>query len=66
MDINNTFTYHAPKNDQPARYERLRDEAKFLAKLIDSSCPQSAERTIALRKLQECIMFANASIAINE
>ena len=66
IDIDNIFTYHPPKNDQPERYEILRNEAKKLAHLINDKCPDSAEKTIAIRKLQECIMNANASIAINE
>jgi len=66
MDINNTFTYHSPKNDQPERYENIRENAKLLANIINDLCPDSAEKTIAFRKLQECVMYANASIAINE
>lgn len=66
MDINSAFTYHAPKGDQPARYQEVRDNAKQFANLIERNCPPSSERTLALRKLQECVMWANASIAINE
>lgn len=66
MDINSAFTYHAPKEDQTVRYVEIRDNAKQFAKLIEHDCPPSSERTLALRKLQECVMWANASIAINE
>lgn len=64
--IDNTFTYHAPKGDQPARYEALRSKARELARLIEASCPESREKSLAMTKLQECTMWANASIAINE
>jgi len=64
--LERVFTYHAPKGDQPIRYELLRDNAKDLAILIAQMCPESRERSLAFAKLQECVMFANASIAINE
>ncbi len=66
MDIENTFKYHPPKDDQTERYEKIRDNAKFFAQFINVNCPNSAEKTIAFRKLQECVMYANAAIAINE
>ena len=66
MDIYSAFTYHAPEENQTALYVEIRDNAKQFAKLIERNCPPSSERTLALRKLQECAMWANASIAINE
>ncbi len=66
MDINNIFTYHPVKDDQAERYEEIRNCAKSFAHLIDANCPNSPEKTLAIRKLQEAVMYANASIAINE
>jgi hypothetical protein len=64
--INETFMYHAPKPGQSARYEWLRSSAKSMALQIARMCPNSRERSLALTHLQECVMFANAAIAINE
>jgi hypothetical protein len=64
--INNNFTYHAPKDDQQARYESLRSVAKDLAVLINSYCKESREKSLAMTKLEEAVMWANASIARNE
>jgi hypothetical protein len=64
--IENIFTYHSPKNDQPARYEALRSYAKGFALLIESSCKDSREKSLAITNLQQAVMWANASIAINE
>jgi hypothetical protein len=64
--IERQFTYHSPKGDQPERYERLREMAKALAYGIDDCCPESREKSLAMTKLKESIMWANASIAINE
>jgi len=65
-EINEWFTYHSPKDDQPMRYGIIRDLAKDLAVTICFNVPPCADRTAALRKLRECVMTANAAIAINE
>lgn len=61
--IENNFTCHAPKEGQSEKYETLRDRAKQLAYLIESLCPQSREQSLAFTKLEECVFWANASIA---
>ena len=65
-DITKRFTYHAPKGDQPARYELIRDKARELAELMNGSCPESREKSLAMTRLEEAVMWANASIARNE
>jgi hypothetical protein len=64
--IENTFTYHPPFGTQTQRYQDLREEARTLAKLIQEACPESREKSLALTELQQAVMWANASIAINE
>lgn len=64
--IENNFTYHSPKNDQPRRYEGLRERAKELAYLIEAYVPNSHEKSLALTKLEEAVMWANSGIARNE
>lgn len=64
--IEKSYTYHAPKNDQTARYTSIREKAKELAYMIDELCPESRERSLAFTKLDETVMWANASIARNE
>ena len=66
MDIEKNFTFHPPKDDQPNRYQCIRDTAKGFALLIDKACPDSREKSLAMTKLEECVMWANASIARNE
>ena len=66
MDPENVFIYHPPKGDQQIRYEKIRNQAKQFSYLLKLKCPDSEERDIAIRKLRECVMWANASIAINE
>lgn len=64
--ISNNFSYHPPNPSQTKRYEELRLNARMLAEMINQSCPESREKSLAMTKLQECVMWANASIAINE
>jgi glycyl-tRNA synthetase beta subunit len=64
--LQNMFTYHAPKGDQADRYQRIREIALVLARTINDCCPDSADKTAAIRKLREAVMTANASIAVNE
>lgn len=65
-DIEAAFTYHPPFGTQTERYVAIRDKAKELALLIRESTPMCADQTAAIRKLRECVMTANAAIAINE
>jgi hypothetical protein len=64
--IERDFNYHAPKEDQPERYTDLRSLARTLAVRMILRCPPSRERSLALTKLEESVMWANASIARNE
>jgi hypothetical protein len=60
------FSYHAPKAGQPAKYEQLRAKAKEFALLLCELTPFSEEQAIAITKLEESVMWANAAIARRE
>lgn len=64
--IERSFKYHSPKDDQPDRYVFLRDEARVLAYNIIKNTPPSREQSLAITKLEEAIFWANAAIARNE
>ena len=57
------LTYHSPTDEQKLAYIEIRTAAIHLAHVIDRMCPGSPDRTAAMRKLRECVMTANASIA---
>jgi hypothetical protein len=63
--LDHVFTYHAPQEDQPARYARVREGAKALAQIILDNAPDSRERSAALTDLQKVVHMTNAAIAIN-
>ena len=64
-DLENIFTYHAPNDEQKAAYQELRSAALTFAEVMKENCPPCADRTAALRLLRECVMTANASIALD-
>ncbi len=70
MDINdlaNRFTYHPPKDETTINnYAEIRNNALNLAVLINARCPDSSEKSLAITHLEDCVMWANASIARNE
>lgn len=64
--LDNNFRYHRPQGDQQERYPHIRKEAKKLAETICRLAPVGREQSLALIKLEEAVMWANASIARNE
>lgn len=63
--IENNFSYHAPKEGQPAKYEVIRNKAKEFAYMIQNEVPDSREKSLALTNLEQAVMWANAGIARN-
>lgn len=65
-EIEELFTYHAPKAGQPERYQAIREAAKNLANVIVANTPASADQSAAIRELRICVMTANSSIALEK
>ena len=71
-ELEKRFTYHPPKDvkrgpqNQLERYKMIRDEGFSFACLIEDLCPESREKSLAITKLEEVVMWSNASIARNE
>lgn len=61
--INDLFTYHPPTLEQAAKYQRINEAGKAFALVIDAECPESPDRTAAMRLVREARMTANSSIA---
>ena len=62
-DLENWFTYHAPRPDQLPKYEAIRAAALVFAEVVVQNTPPSADQSVAIRKIREATMIANASIA---
>ncbi len=65
-EVHLRFVYHAPKGDQTERYEQLRDFARSFAVYLNENIPDSREKSLAITKLEEAVMWANAAIARRE
>ena len=61
--IGELFTYHAPNADTIPKYNAINEAAKAFALVVHQNCPASADRTAAIRKIQEARMTANSAIA---
>jgi hypothetical protein len=64
--IDNNFTCHTPNLRTIPLFETICKEGKEFVERIDKLCPESREKTIAIRKIEESVMWANASIARNK
>ena len=65
-DLINRFTCHAPKENQPKKYVDIRETARLFAVMIHDLCPDSREQSLAITNLEQCVFWANASIARHE
>ena len=63
-DIENWFTYHVPGESQIESLKQIRAAAKNLARVILENTPTGADQAAAFRKLRECVMTANAAVAL--
>ena len=62
-EIENNFTYRAPCAGEVDLCQEIVEKAKDLAHLFFSHCKPSREASLAFTKLEEAVMWANASIA---
>lgn len=65
-DIKNRFTYHKPKEDDAYKFIAIRNDARYLAETINDLVPESREKSLAMTKLEEVVMWSNAGIARQE
>ena len=63
--IEQVFTYQKPGADEPAKYEAIRNAARAFAEVIIANAPECADRAVALRGVRECVMNANAAVALH-
>ena len=65
-ELETRFTHHAPSGTQGERYGMIRAAALKFAELVAEQTPPSREQSVALTKLDEVVMWANAAIARRE
>lgn len=63
-DIENRFAYHKPKDEETTKkHELIRAHCLTLAEDINKLVPEGREKSLAITKLEEVMMWANAGIA---
>lgn len=62
-DIEKRFTHHKPKEKDAYKIVAIREDAKYFADMINSFVPEGREKSLAITKLEEVVMWANAGIA---
>lgn len=62
--LKDIFTYHAPTEEQRGKYERINAAFLECAHVVNEVTPEGLGKTIAIRKLADARMQANASIAL--
>lgn len=62
--ILDSFSYHKPSDEAAQRIENVRYVCRTAAVGIMANVPDSADRTVALRKLHEAMMNANKAIVL--
>ena len=65
VDIDKRFDHHPPTPVSQPMHERTRTEYKRLAMDMARTLPESREKSLAITKLEESLMWANAAIARN-
>lgn len=58
--------YHRPTEEARLQMRNVRNAAEILLRTITECCPPSREKSLAITKLEECAMWANKSIVINQ
>lgn len=62
-ELETRFTYVAPTEGQIPKFQKIRHDALELARVISDSTPPCREQSLAITKLEEAVMWANAAIA---
>jgi hypothetical protein len=65
-DIERAFTYQAPTPDHVDRLKIIRNEARAFAEKLQRLVPDGREKSVAITKLREVVMWANAGIVLEE
>ena len=62
--IDHIFTYHKPTPGQTETYNLLSASYRGLAMIVNDLLPEGPGKTVAIRKLADARMAANAAVAL--
>lgn len=62
--IDSIFSYHAPQGEEiKIAHEDVREKCRELAHWLNEHLPACPESTLAIRSLQEVMMYGNSALA---
>lgn len=61
-----TYAHHAPTPETTAKIQELRRRFSELHDLIESVCPISRERSVAVTSLEDTAMWAIKALVVND
>jgi hypothetical protein len=66
MPIDKPFAYHKPSPEGLARITDLRFGFSYMKIIIESMCPPSRERSVAMTELETAAMWAIKAVVFND
>jgi hypothetical protein len=63
--IREVFSYKPANDYQIGQMNRVREKAREFAVLLLETCPRCPDRSVALRRVREAMMTANAAIVLD-
>ena len=64
--IDKPFAYHKPSSEGLERITRLREEYSAVQRTIETTCPASRQRSVALTELEAAAMWAIKAVVFND
>ncbi len=64
--IDKPFAYHKPSDDGMKRITILREQFSTIKRTIESTCPPSRERSVAITELETAAMWAIKAVVFND
>ena len=62
-EIADRFKFHPMSDEAKMHSNKIREDIISTADVIDIYCPEGREKSLALTRLEECLMWANKSLS---
>lgn len=62
-EIDNRFTFHPADEDRAVKHLMIREHGKSLVEYLNENVPDGREKSLAITRIEEAVMWANAGLA---
>lgn len=66
MPIDKPYAYHKPSAEGLKRITALREAYSIVQKIIEESCPNSRQKSVAITELETSAMWAIKAVVFND